>query len=108
MNQRVNHDLSSDYTTTRCALCGRHVPERLTNVHHLHPRSHGGGEEVEVIMCRTCHSFIHATFSNRTLADSFNTLDKLREDPEVQKFVRWVRKQRPDRQFSADRRREKR
>lgn len=91
-----------------CQLCGRHVPQSLTGMHHLLPRSHGGSQEHEVTLCKMCHSFLHATFSNRTLAESFDTLKSLRQDSEVRSFVSWVRKQKPHRNIEVDRREEKR
>ncbi|MFW5923564.1 MAG: HNH endonuclease [Planctomycetota bacterium] len=80
-----------------CPLCGRDVPPELTNVHHLRPRSHGGDEEDAVRLCHMCHSFIHATFTNRTLASGFDTLRKLRADSDVRRYVQWARKQKPRR-----------
>lgn len=94
--------------TAMCELCGRRVPRRLTSVHHLQPRSHGGGPESEALLCTLCHSFLHATFTNRTLAESFSTLDELRADPEVRRFIRWARKQKPHRDIDVDSRGEKR
>jgi len=91
-----------------CELCGRHVPRRLTSVHHLCPRSHGGGPDGEVILCKLCHSFLHATFTNSTLAEEFSSLDALRRDPEVRRFVRWARKQKPHRDIEMDSREERR
>jgi hypothetical protein len=94
--------------TEKCELCHRRVPSRLTNVHHLVPRSKGGGPEEEATLCKMCHSFLHATFTNHTLAAAFPTLESLRQDPEVRKFLKWVRKQKPHRKLKTDRREEKR
>lgn len=94
--------------TERCELCHRHVPSRLTNVHHLVPRSKGGGPQEETTLCKMCHSFLHATFTNQTLATAFPTVETLRRDPEVRKFIKWVRKQKPHRKFKTDSRQEKR
>ena len=91
-----------------CQLCGRHVPESLMGEHHLLPRSHGGSAEHEVKLCSMCHSFLHATFTNRTLAESFNTLKALRQDSEVRSFVSWVRTQKPHSYSEVHTREEKR
>jgi hypothetical protein len=40
---------------------------------------------------------VHATYTNRTLAAVYPTLAKLREAPELEPFLRWVRKQPPSR-----------
>lgn len=94
--------------TEKCRLCHRRVPCRLTNVHHLVPRSKGGGPDEEATLCKMCHSFLHATFTNQTLATAFPTVESLREDPEVRKFLKWVRKQKPHRKLKTDSREEKR
>jgi hypothetical protein len=36
---------------------------------------------------------VHCTFTNGTLASTYATLDELRQAPELQKYIRWVRKQ---------------
>ena len=75
-----------------CALCNREV-ERLSK-HHLIPRSEGGTETVD--LCRTCHKTLHSFFTNRTLAKQLQTLEALRQNSEVRRYLAWVRKQ-PDR-----------
>lgn len=72
-----------------CALCGRRV-ERLTR-HHLCPREHGGAETV--LLCGGCHRQVHALFTNRTLAAELDTLEKLRRDPAIERYVAWARRQ---------------
>jgi hypothetical protein len=76
-----------------CTLCGRQVPKAIITEHHLLPREEGGTEEHKVPMCKPCHGHIHATYDNRTLAIAFSTLDALRRDPKILKFVRFIRKQ---------------
>lgn len=41
-------------------------------------------------LCRPCHSQVHAVFTNRDLALDYNTLEKLKTVPEIQKFATWV------------------
>jgi hypothetical protein len=36
---------------------------------------------------------VHTTWTNGTLAKAYATLDKLRQAPELEKYIRWVRKQ---------------
>jgi hypothetical protein len=43
--------------------------------------------------CRTCHSTIHRTHDNMTLAVEFNTLERLLEDEQIRKFAQWANKQ---------------
>lgn len=46
-------------------------------------------------ICRQCHSAVHRTHDNMTLALSFNTVDKLIADPAIYKFAKWASSQRP-------------
>src|SRR5262245_57050007 len=76
-----------------CALCGRPFPpDRLTK-HHCLPREKGGTQDHVELICAQCHGMIHATYTNETLAALYGTIDQLRKAPELQKFLRWVRKQ---------------
>jgi 5-methylcytosine-specific restriction protein A len=75
-----------------CALCEREVA-RISK-HHLTPKSEGGTRTTD--LCPACHKTLHKFFTNRTLARELNTIDALRQNPEVQKYLAWVRKQ-PDR-----------
>jgi hypothetical protein len=81
-----------------CELCGREV-ER-TSKHHIIPKSEGGTETVE--LCAPCHRTLHAFFENKTLAEWYSNLDRIRDDPEIQKYLKWVRKQ-PDRKITVAR-----
>ena len=42
-------------------------------------------------ICRPCHSQIHEVLTEKKLERDFNTIEKLRQHPEVAKFVRWIR-----------------
>ena len=86
-----------------CGLCGRHVPHCLVSLHHLLPRAVGGGAEDRVPLCRICHAQLHALFTNRTLAEEYSSLEDLRRAPEVRKFIRWVRRQKPHRRIKVSR-----
>jgi len=75
-----------------CALCEREVASGSR--HHLIPRAEGGREVA--ILCRVCHKTLHAFFENRTLARELHTIEALRQQPDVQRYLNWVRRQ-PDR-----------
>jgi hypothetical protein len=83
----------------RCALCEREVPRRLITLHHLVPRQKGGSAEDRTPLCRPCHKQLHATFSNGDLARLYPTILQLRQAPLLEPFLRWIRKQKPDRNF---------
>ena len=84
-----------------CALCRREVPGRLITLHHLKPKSRGGGAEVRVPTCKTCHKQVHASFTNKELDDGFDSVEALRDAPRMKGFLKWVGKQKADRVFSV-------
>ena len=77
-------------STYRCALCEREVGR--VNRHHLIPKSEGGS--VTVDLCLPCHKTLHSFFTNRTLAKELYTIETLRQEPEIARYLTWVRKQR--------------
>lgn len=88
---------------SRCELCGREVMH-ITR-HHLIPRAEGGKEMVD--LCIPCHKTLHSFFSNRTLLNELHTLEALRHEPEIARYLEWIRKQ-PDRTIRVARRKDKR
>ena len=83
------------HETEACSLCGRCVPRGLITLHHLTPKERGGGPEHRVPMCRPCHKQVHALYGNKDLERMYADLPALRRDPQLQKFIRWIRKQPP-------------
>jgi hypothetical protein len=83
----------------QCTLCHRHVPPELITLHHLKPKSRGGKAEHRTPLCKPCHKQLHATYANKHLDRALDSLDSIREAPELQPFLRWIRKQKPDRNF---------
>ena len=82
-----------------CQLCERENL-RLTK-HHLipkqkhnkkHKRDLGEALDNTVPMCRSCQSQIHAFFSNKQLAEKFNTIELLKAQPLVANWIVWIRK----------------
>ncbi|MEL6438442.1 MAG: hypothetical protein AAFQ80_04165 [Cyanobacteria bacterium J06621_8] len=89
-----------------CQLCDRHVSQ-LTR-HHLIPRQTVkrkqavSGPTIEI--CSPCHRQIHALYSNLELARQLNTLEKLKSEPKMIKFLGWIKKQDPQKQVRIRRR----
>ncbi|MBD3261405.1 MAG: hypothetical protein GF334_06925 [Candidatus Altiarchaeales archaeon] len=82
-----------DTEKTACTLCGRDIPERrYVEKHHLTPRSKKGRETI--IVCSDCGNQVHRLFTNNELRDTYNTVEVLLSDPRMQKWIRWIRKQR--------------
>jgi hypothetical protein len=78
-----------------CPLCGRKlVAGGSVNRHHLVPRSRNGREVVA--LHRICHSAIHAALSEKELERRYNTIEKLRNHPQLSRFVTWVRRKPPE------------
>jgi 5-methylcytosine-specific restriction endonuclease McrA len=75
-----------------CGLCGRAFPSKALTKHHCLPREKGGTREDVELLCSQCHSMVHCTYENATLAERFPTLAELRQAPELQKYIQWVRK----------------
>jgi len=91
----------------QCQLCDRPV-DRLT-VHHLIPRQVTKRKQAESIptveICAACHRQIHTLFDNKVLAQDLNSIDRLKQNPSMQRFLRWVQKQDPNRKVKVERKR---
>ncbi len=89
-----------------CELCERAV-DRLT-VHHLIPRQRVKQKKAEAgptaNICSACHLQIHALFDNKRLAKELNSLEKLRTEPQMAKFLSWIKKQKPHKRLQVHRR----
>ena len=89
-----------------CELCGRAVPE-LTR-HHLIPQARHrkarnrrlfDRDDVKTriaLLCRPCHSNIHEHIDPKALESDYNTIEALREHPDVARFTAWIRDKAPD------------
>lgn len=82
-----------------CQLCGREVPAQLITLHHLTPKQKGGKAEHRTPLCKPCHKQLHATYSNADLAKAYDSIENLRSAESLQPFLKWIRKQKPDRNF---------
>ena len=82
-----------------CELCGR---REHTTRHHLFPRClHRRlrrkkalpGETLHhtVEFCTPCHKRIHQIFSEKELAEEFHSLERLKADARVNKWLDWIR-----------------
>ena len=88
--------------TGTCKICLRE--ELKLTKHHLIPkathkkyrrRGEYSQEEMQtrlLLVCRTCHSQIHALLSEKELATDYNTVEDLLAHPEVTKYTAWIRK----------------
>lgn len=79
-----------------CALCGRPIPEHVRQSrHHLIPKLKGGKHGPQVLLHQICHNEIHARITEADLAREYNTPEKLRAHPELERFIKFIRKKDP-------------
>jgi len=91
--------MEGSHDTAVCELCRRHVPRRLITQHHVKPKSEGGNHSHKTPLCKPCHKQVHATFSNKELAKLYDDMEALRNAESLQPFLKWIAKQKPDRNF---------
>lgn len=91
----------------RCSLCQRESP---TTKHHLIPKSchtkkrkkqYGDNIGETIDICADCHGNIHAVFTEKELAEEYNTYEKLAENDSIRKFSKWIRKKDPNSRFHS-------
>ena len=76
----------------RCALCFRPIPPQArSSLHHLTPKLKGGAQLGTVRLHQICHSAIHARYTEAEIARHLAAPAALRDDPELARFVAWVR-----------------
>ena len=87
----------------QCELCG--CDDEL-NFHHLIPKFTHSKKSISkkytkeymnkngVMLCKHyCHPQIHKFYSEKELATNFNTLELLKQDEQISKYVKWRVKQ---------------
>lgn len=93
--------MKNDHDSPRCQMCAR-IGTNLTK-HHLIPKTlHKKLRKKKKIrrevlnrtvdVCIPCHNHIHTLFTERELSRNYNTLQLLLDDPQIQKFIKFIRK----------------
>jgi hypothetical protein len=78
-----------------CPLCGREMwAGPSVDRHHFVPKSQGGAESE--YLHKICHRKLHSMFTEKELAREFSTAEAVREHPEIQKFLKFLRHKPPD------------
>lgn len=77
-----------------CALCGRPLAAPF-NKHHLLPLSKGGKNTPTILLHKICHDKIHSVFTETELKRYYHTMDRIKENQEIQRFLKWVCKKEP-------------
>lgn len=78
---------------TDCPLCKRQMGQTKSK-HHTTPIMFGGKETV--YLHKICHDKIHTVFTERELKNEYNIIEKIKENEEIVKFIKWVSKKDPD------------
>lgn len=80
-----------------CPICLRSMDNaKRVSKHHLIPKSKGGTHQGTVLLHNICHQKIHSVFTEKELKTEYHTVEKLREHPEMKKFIKWVAKKEVD------------
>jgi len=85
-----------------CSICNREVPEGLLEDHHLVPQQLEKRNKYRdlpfkatIPVCSSCGDYLHKKFSLKELAETYNTLESIIINPDVQNWIKWINK-RPD------------
>ena len=84
-----------------CEICKRSIP--LTR-HHLIPRTLHSNKHYKkaytreqlsicINICRPCHDAVHRFIDEKTLGQRYNTLEKLLEHEDIQRWIPYISKQ---------------
>jgi 5-methylcytosine-specific restriction endonuclease McrA len=82
-----------------CVFCERE-DVKLTD-HHLFPVTRHKNKKTKkettreqrhttVDACRSCHNQIHTLWTEKELEREWNTVEKLKSSPDMQKFIAWI------------------
>ena len=64
----------------------------------------GGGKfGPKARLCPTCHRQLHAMFSEKTLANELNSIERLRAEPGFAGYLKWASKQKDGATFRVRR-----
>lgn len=85
-----------------CALCRRAGLEvtrhhLIPRMRHRHKRTRRLFEREELHtrilwVCRPCHNHVHTLFTEKELADHYNSRDALLAHPDIRRFAEWIGK----------------
>jgi hypothetical protein len=76
-----------------CPLCERELGAS-TDYHHLIPATFKGKETIA--LHRICHTKLHSIYTEREMLRYYHTVERLKENEEIKKFIKWVKKKYPD------------
>ena len=74
---------------TKCSVCKRVTPDQYLEEHHLRPKCKKGKDTICV--CIDCGNQVHKLFTIPELFHIFNTLEALLSNPDIKKWINWVK-----------------
>lgn len=78
-----------------CPICKREMISGISvDEHHLIPRTFKGRETIT--LHRVCHQKLHSVFTEREMFRYYHTIDRLIENEEIVKFIKWLKKKDPE------------
>lgn len=78
-----------------CPICKRDmIKGKSVDEHHFIPKSKKGKEKT--LLHVICHRKLHSVFSEKEMANYYNTPERCLEHKEIQTFVKWVAKKEPE------------
>jgi len=75
-----------------CKICDRTLGDINISKHHLIPKSKGGKKSETILIHNICHQKIHSVFTEKELQKDYYTVESLRKNEEIIKFIKWVSK----------------
>ena len=93
--------INKDKQPQPCPICLHDYSRKQLTRHHLIPKSRKG--RVVELVCKPCHKQIHATFNEKELERSYDTIEKLIVAEEFVPWVKWIRRRKPTRKIQVRR-----
>ncbi|UCZ54037.1 HNH endonuclease [Bacillus shivajii] len=75
----------------QCQLCER--DNVILTEHHLIPKEEGGTFMPTARLCIPCHKQTHHLYTNKELAIRLYTIERLKDDESIKRFLKWIKKQ---------------
>lgn len=80
-----------------CSICSRDmIKHKFVDDHHLIPKCKNGRYTDKITIHRICHNKIHSIWAEAELANYYHTVERIREHPDIQTFVKWLSKKPPE------------
>lgn len=80
-----------------CPICGRSmIKDKNIDEHHLIPKCKKGKYNEKITIHRICHEKIHSLWTEKELAEYYNTPSRILEHAEICKFVQWIKRKPSD------------